>query len=106
MRDISTITPYRTKNPAESGYDMNTHVIKYTVPFDQSAIEKMVGFRKLLQTCSQNDIKIQAELIEGKSLKLHFEPAAAFSKSVVFGARYTNVRPIGFTHKNMVMRPH
>lgn len=79
--------------------DFNTHTlaINRSSLVSTDDIERMVGFRSLLNTASLNNVSINISAVNGMALEIAFDPDKNFARSEVFGASYANVRPAVFT---------
>lgn len=100
-RDMHTITGL------EVAYlDTNMHVLSLdeaTAVADEE-IEKMKGFRDLVNAASHNNVRVDITNIGGNGLEISFEPDEPFSRSRIFGASYTNVLPAFFGGRPMGMK--
>ncbi len=83
-------------------HDFNTHTITLSEAnlIDQTDIERMVGFGKLLAACSQVDMRVDVSLLHHGALEVAFNPEESFARSQIFGASYSNVVPVVFGLKN------
>jgi hypothetical protein len=82
-----------------SEHDFNSHCLHFgnSHLITSSDIERMVGFRQLLATASQHNIRLDVSDHGGGHLEVCFDPAEPFRGSRVFGASYANVLPVVFT---------
>ncbi|MEZ0262737.1 MAG: hypothetical protein ACAH80_17155 [Alphaproteobacteria bacterium] len=81
--------------------DVNTHIMPYDTPLiENEDIERMHGFRQLVAACSQANVKVDMALPGHSAVQVVFEPAEAFSRSMIFGTTYANVLPVMFGAKN------
>ena len=98
FRGISNVAPNHLENKPKSEsllpYDPNTHFMNYSAGIDEIEIRGMVGFRRLLHACFANNVRVDVESVDEKSLKIHFEPTEPFSKSIIFDSSYENVHPL------------
>lgn len=86
--------------------DTNLHILSLD---DANAvadeeIEKMKGFRDLVNAASHQNVRVDISNIGGSGLEIAFEPDEPFSRSRIFGASYTNVLPAFFGVKPMGMK--
>jgi len=112
LRGIALITPHpanaETRLTAgrdlpfaafDAGHpDFNTHhlTINRSSLVLSEEIERMVGFRQLLNAVSHNNVKLELTLREDATLAVTFAPEEPFAQSHIFGKSYTNVRPAIF----------
>ncbi|MBI1215345.1 MAG: hypothetical protein GC185_05950 [Alphaproteobacteria bacterium] len=82
--------------------NFNRHSMSYSTQglIDDSDVEKMVGFRQLINASSKNNVRVDITSLGEGSLEVSFEPDEPFSRSRVFGASYTNVIPSLFGGTN------
>lgn len=75
--------------------DANTHTLCFGSHelIKESDIEKMVGFAQLVKTCSQSNVRLDLANMGQGNLVVDFTPEEPFTKSEVFGAKFTNVLP-------------
>ena len=75
--------------------DANTHTLSYGSHelIKEADIEKMVGFAQLVKACSQNNVRLDFANAGQGNLVVDFTPEEPFTKSEVFGAKFTNVLP-------------
>jgi hypothetical protein len=109
FRGMSNLTPVAVQTAEdllEGTYDLNTHVLTYGSLITPDEIAKTIGFRRLLQSCARNDVRVEISAVDAETLRVHFDPPEPFSKSIVFGARYTNVQPFTLPPKNLSSQLH
>ncbi len=84
--------------------DFNTHILTINAKSHVGTedIERMVGFRNLLSAASKQNVRVDVNSEDGKSLEVSFDPDEVFARSRVFGASYANVLPAIFTRKPVV----
>jgi len=118
LRGIAKIVPLRATPAAakdaeaEVGglsslrQDFNTH----TLSINRSSlvgtddIERMVGFRSLLNAASANNVSLNVSSVDGAALEIAFDPDKNFSRSHIFGASYANVLPAAFTGRRSALK--
>ena len=85
-----------------SEHDFNSHCLHFgnSHLITSVDIERMVGFRQLLTTASQLNIRLDINDHGGGHLEVCFSPEAPFRDSRIFGASYTNVLPVMFARRN------
>lgn len=78
--------------------DFNTHhfAVNRGSLVTTEDIERMVGFRQLLNAVSHNNVKLELTLLHDATLAVAFEPEENFAQSHIFGKSYSNVRPAMF----------
>lgn len=81
-----------------SEHDFNSHCLHFgnSHLITSGDIERMVGFRQLLATASQHNIRLDVSDHGGGHLEVCFTPTEPFKGSRIFGASYTNVLPVMF----------
>lgn len=81
--------------------DVNTHNLAYGSheAIEQQDIRDMFGFKKLITTCSENNVRLDLTDMGQGNLVVDFTPGEPFSSSNIFGFKYTNVIPGLFTPK-------
>ena len=93
--------PAQTEGMEVEFLDVNTHIMPYDTPLiENEDIERMHGFRQLVAACSQANVKVEMALPGHSAVQVIFEPAEAFSRSMIFGTTYANVLPVMFGAKN------
>jgi hypothetical protein len=87
-------------------HDFNTYRISYgtTDLIEPPDIEKMVGFRHLINACSQANVCVNMEILTHGALEVSFNPDETFSRSQIFGTTYANVLPVMFGIKSPAAR--
>lgn len=100
-RDMHTITGLEV-----TYLDTNLHVLSLDASsaLEENEIEKMKGFRDLVNAASHNNVRVDVSNINGSGLEISFEPDEPFSRSQIFGASYTNVLPAFFGVRPMGMK--
>lgn len=115
LRGLVHLVPKHEKNPDQQPQhtdgmeveflDVNTHIMPYDTPLiENEDIERMHGFRQLVAACSQANVKVDMALPGHSAVQVVFEPAEAFSRSMIFGTTYANVLPVMFGAKNRPTR--
>lgn len=103
LRGVAQIVPAQNgktrQNPSAPSGDFHSYSLHYgnshlITPRD---IERMVGFRQLVSSASQQNIRLDVADHGSGHLEVSFTPEEPFCASRVFGACYTNVLPIIFT---------
>jgi hypothetical protein len=86
--------------------DFNTHALAYGTHdlIETADIEKMEGFRRVVNACSKADVRINVALLAHGALEVSFDPDEAFARSEIFGASYANVLPAMFGIRNTAGR--
>jgi len=89
-----------------SEHDFNSHCLHFgnSHLITSNDIERMVGFRQLLATASQHNVRLDVSDHGGGHLEVCFSPAEPFRGSRVFGASYANVLPVVFTRGQSGLR--
>jgi hypothetical protein len=112
LRGIAKIVPRPSlkKKPAPAEkpgistvmQDFNRHITAFRARglVGDRDVEKMVGFRQLINAASKNNVRVDISSPGQAALEVHFEPRESFSQSRVFGASYTNILPALFGGKN------
>jgi hypothetical protein len=95
MRGAAQLAPHAG---AVAHKEFDTHVLYVGTceNIGNEDISATVGFRQLLTTCSQHDVKIDITALSDGHLCVAFDASKDFTHSRVFGARYTNVLPVLF----------
>jgi hypothetical protein len=94
LRGIALLTPQGLP-------DLN----HYTHKFDPHSgitpreIERLQGFRQLLQSCAKNDVCVDISNAEPGKLTVAFDPGAPFAQSKVFNSAYARVIPVAFGNR-------
>lgn len=81
--------------------DSNLHILPFgdTGKVADDEIEKMKGFRDIVNAASQNNVRVDIANVSGSALEISFDPDEPFSRSRIFGASYANVLPALFGSK-------
>lgn len=108
LRGVAEIVPGRsfaaapTVRPLSDGaHDFHSHSLHYgnSHLITERDIERMVGFRQLLASSSQQNVRVDIDDHGGGHLEVTFSPQEPFRRSRVFGACYTNVLPVIFARQ-------
>lgn len=93
-RDLYAVSPAMLSVPLDS----NLHSLAYASRdlIEERDIEAMRGFQSLMNIARQKDICVVVTSKNGVALEISFDPEAPFSRSVAFGASYSNVLPAIF----------
>lgn len=110
LRGVAELVPQRSdaRAPAPANgqtdgidvsfHDFNSHCLHFgnSHLITCGDIERMVGFRQLLTTASQRNVRLDICDHGGGHLEVNFAPDEPFRASRVFGASYSNVLPVIF----------
>lgn len=108
LRGVAEIAPGRSRGQgmpgtalSDSDHDLHSHSLHYgnSHLITERDIERMVGFRQLLSSASQQNVRVDIDNHGGGHMEVSFTPQEPFSASRVFGACYTNVLPVIFSRQ-------
>ncbi len=108
LRGVAEIVPARSRhdNPPETtrsdtDHDFHSHSLHYgnSHLITERDIERMVGFRQVLSSASQQNVRVDIDNHGGGHMEVSFTPDEPFRASHVFGACYTNVLPVIFARQ-------
>lgn len=109
LRGVAEIVPGRIISSSSSvcslsdgAHDFHSHSLHYgnSHLITERDIERMVGFRQLLASASQQNVRVDIDDHGGGHLEVCFTPNEPFRRSRVFGACYTNVLPVIFSPRH------
>ena len=113
LRGVAEIVPCRSRSTdppdtALSGpdHDFHSHSLHYgnSHLITERDIERMVGFRQVLSSASQQNVRVDIDNHGGGHMEVSFTPEEPFRASRVFGACYTNVLPVIFARQPTSVR--
>lgn len=113
LRGVAEIVPSQRRRetpsdaaPSGGTNDFHSHSLHYgnSHLITERDIERMVGFRQVLSSASQHNVRVDIDNHGGGHMEVSFTPEEPFRASRVFGACYTNVLPVIFTRQPASVR--
>jgi hypothetical protein len=95
MQEFNLHTAPVMKRRPDELPDLNRHTLSHdsAASISHGEIRAMPGFRRLLQACSRNDVRIDVTDLGGGRLEALFQPDEPFLQSRIFGGCHIAALP-------------